>query len=107
MRHGYAGYRNRWAVRQLHPAAEPPGDQGRAARGRRHDRAACGVCGLGTACGADGPAGRGPECAPVVRVDVSHSKTRNTGVAEMTKRNAECGLRNVLVGVMALGCVAL
>src|SRR6266852_4601514 len=84
MRHGDAGHRDRWPLRQLRAAARAPGDKGRAIRGHRHDRAACGVCGLGTACGADGPAGGRRECAPVVRVDVSHSKTRNTGVDKMT-----------------------
>src|SRR6266481_4992805 len=83
MRHGDAGHRHRWPVRRLRAGARAPGDQSRAIGGHRHDRAACGVCGLGTACGADCPAGRGRECAPVVRVDVSHSKTRHTGVDKM------------------------
>src|SRR2546422_8365433 len=83
VRHGYGGHRDRWPVRQLHAETQPPGHQDRAPRGHRHDRAACGVCGLGTARGADGPAGGRGECAPVVRVDVSHSKTRNTGVDKM------------------------
>src|SRR6266404_2204227 len=83
MRHGDAGHRHRWPVRRLRAGARAPGDQGRAIGGHRHDGTACGVCGLGTACGADCPAGRGRECAPVVRVDVSHSKTRHTGVDKM------------------------
>src|SRR5437588_1333336 len=107
MRHGHAGHRDRWPVRQLRATAPAPGDQDRTAGGHRHDAAACGVCGLGTACGADGPPGGGCERAPVVRVDVSHSKTRSLGVAQMRKRIAECGLRNVLVGVVALVCIAL
>src|SRR5437867_1618022 len=84
MRHGYRGHRDWRAVRQLHPAAQPAGHQDRAPRGHGHDRAARGVCGLVTARGADGPFGGRGECAPVVRADVSHSKTRNTGVDKMT-----------------------
>src|SRR5216117_1904032 len=84
MRRRHSRHRDRWALPRLHAAARAPGRQDRTARGHRHDRAACGVCGPGTACGADRPARRGSECAPVVRVDVSHCKTRNTGVAEMT-----------------------
>src|SRR5438093_4184198 len=84
MRHGYRGHREWRAVRQLHRAAQPAGHQDRAPRGHGHDRAARGVCGLVTARGADGPFGGRGECAPVVRADVSHSKTRNTGVDKMT-----------------------
>src|SRR5206468_1637573 len=87
--------------RQLHAAAQPPGEQGRAISGPRHDRAACGVCGLGTARGADGPFGGRGECAPVVRVDVSHSKTRNTGVDKMKTyavRSARCAVVLALLG---------
>src|SRR2546428_3585304 len=83
MWHGYARYRDRWAVRQLHAAARAASKQDRAPGSHRHDRAAGGVCGSVTARGADGPAGGRGECAPVVRVDVSHSKTRNTGVDKM------------------------
>src|SRR5574341_1151081 len=83
MRRGHRRHRDRWAVRQLHPVAEPPGYSSGAPRGHRHDTAPGGVCRHGTACGADGPAGGGGVCAPVVRVDVSHSKTRNTGVSQM------------------------
>src|SRR5882672_378349 len=83
MRRRHSRHRDRWALPRLHAAARAPGRQDRTARGHRHDRAACGVCGPGTACGADRPARRGGECAPVVRVDVCHRKTRNTGVSEM------------------------
>src|SRR5438876_1181813 len=83
MRRNHRRHRDRWAVPQLYPAARAAGEQDRAPGRHRHDRTACGVCGLGTACGADGPAGRGCECAPVVRVDVSHSKARHTGMDKM------------------------
>src|SRR5712692_8027319 len=98
MRREHRRDRDRWAVRQLHPAAPTPGVQDRTAGGYRHDHTTGGVCGLGTACGADRPAGRGGECAPVVRVDVSHSKTRNTGVAQMTLS----AVRYPLFAVLAL-----
>src|SRR2546426_6740647 len=83
MRRNHRRHRDRWAVPQLHPAARAARQQDRTPGRHRHDRTACGVCGLGTARGADGPAGRGGECAPVVRVDVSHSKARHTGVDQM------------------------
>src|SRR5436189_3170787 len=102
MRRRHSRHRDRWALPRLHAAARGPGRQDRTARGHRHDRAACGVCGPGTACGADRPARRGSECAPVVRVDVSHSKTRNTGVFEM-KPSAICRL---LSAVLLIGAPA-
>src|SRR3989442_13713036 len=83
MRRNHRRHRDRWAVPQLHPAARAARQQDRTPGRHRHDRTACGVCGLGTARGADGPAGRGGECAPVVRVDGSHSKARHTGVDQM------------------------
>src|SRR5437667_7201885 len=83
MRRNHRRHRDRWAVPQLHPAARAAGEQDRAPGRHRHDRTACGVCGLGTARGADGPVGGGGECAPVVRVDVSHSKARHTGMDKM------------------------
>src|SRR5213594_2103055 len=107
MRHGYAGHRDRWPVPELHQAARAAREQDWAAGGNRHDGATGSVCGPVTARGADGArCGRG-KCAPVVRVDVSHSKARNTGVDQMKMRNGECGLRNVLAGVVAVLCVAL
>src|SRR3989442_10168247 len=83
MRHGHAGHRDRGLVPELHETARAAGEQDRAPSGHRHDRPTGGVCGSVTARGADGPAGGRGECAPVVRVDVSHSKTRNTGVDKM------------------------
>src|SRR5258705_1364277 len=100
MRRRHSRHRDRWALPRLHAAARAPGRQDRTARGHRHDRAACGVCGPGTACGADRPARRGGECAPVVRVDVSHSKTRNTGVSEM-KPSAICRLVSAVLLIAA------
>src|SRR2546425_6081324 len=100
MRHGHAGYRDRWAVPQLHAAARAAGKQDRAPGGHRHDRAAGGGCGSVTACGADGPGGGRSEGAPVVRVDVSHSKTRNPGVAEMTMSNAQCSMISLLAALV-------
>src|SRR6266545_1632139 len=105
MRRGHSRHRDRWALPRLHAAARAPGRQGRTARGHRHDRAACGVCRPGTACGADRSAGRGGECAPVVRVDVSHSKTRNTGVSEM-KPSAICRLLSAVLLIGAAPAAA-
>src|SRR6266511_2572379 len=105
MRRGHSRHRDRWALPRLHAAARAPGRQDRAARGHRHDRAACGVCRPGTACGADRSAGRGGECAPVVRVDVSHSKTRNTGVSEM-KPSAICRLLSAVLLIGAAPAAA-
>src|SRR5712692_6103014 len=101
MRRNHRRHRDRWAVPQLYPAARAARQQDRAPGRHRHDRTACGVCGLSTARGADGPAGGGGECAPVVRVDVSHSKTRHTGVAQMKTyavRSARCAVVLALVG---------
>src|SRR5258705_13511631 len=100
MRRRHSRHRDRWALPRLHAAARAPGRQDRTARGHRHDGAAGGVCRRGTACGADRPAGRGGECAPVVRVDVSHSKTRNTGVSEM-KPSAICRLLSAVLLIAA------
>src|SRR2546428_5401947 len=83
MRHGNARRRDRGIVPELHETARAAGEQDRAPSGHRHDRPTGGVCGSVTARGADGPAGGRGECAPVVRVDVSHSKTRKTGVDKM------------------------
>src|SRR5438445_587918 len=105
MWHGYARYRDRWAVRQLHAAARAASKQDRAPGSHRHDRAAGGVCGSVTACGADGPAGGRGECAPVVRVDVSYSKTRNAGVDKMRKtvRRASCVIGGAWCVAILLG----
>src|SRR5258706_4361465 len=100
MRRRHSRHRDRWALPRLHAAARAPERQTRTARSHRHDRAACGVCGPGTACGADRPARRGGECAPVVRVDVSHSKTRNPGVSEM-KPSAICRLVSAVLLIAA------
>src|SRR5438552_2086496 len=102
MRHGHARHRDRWAMRQLHAAARAAGEQDRAPGRHRNDRAAGGVRGSLTACGADGPAGGRGECAPVVRVDVSHSKTRNTGVDQMTMSNVQCSMSKWCAVVVAL-----
>src|SRR3989442_3221316 len=83
MRHGHAGHRDRGLVPELHETARAAGEQDRAPSGHRHDRPTGGVCGSVTARGADGPAGGRGECAPVVRVDVSHSKARHTGMDKM------------------------
>src|SRR5882762_4332854 len=101
MRHGYAGHRDRRAVRQLHPAAPTPGDQDRTAGGHRHDHTACGVCGLGTACGATGPAGRGGKCAPVVRSNVSDCQASDAGMDQMKEivRRASCVVALVFIGL--------
>src|SRR6266850_5249875 len=107
MRHGYRRHPDRWAVRQLRAPAQPPGEPDRPPRRDRHDITSCGVCRVDTASGADGPHRGRRECAPVVRVDVSHSKTRNTGVEQMKLRIAECGLRNVFASVVALTLIAL
>src|SRR6266566_1826868 len=92
MRHGYAGHRHRGPVPELQQAARAAGEQDRALGGDRHDRATGGLCRPLTARGADGARGGRGECAPVVRVDVSHSKTRRLGVAQMRKtvRRALC-----------------
>src|SRR3979490_2863392 len=90
------------AATEMRPAPRTPGKQDRTAGSQRHTGNGSGVCRLGTACGADGPAGRGRECAPVVRVDVSHSKTRNTGVAEMTMSNVQCSMSKWCAVVVAL-----
>src|SRR5438309_966145 len=105
MWHGYARYRDRWAVRQLHAAARAASKQDRAPGSHRHDRAAGGVCGSVTACGADGPAGGRGECAAVVRVDVSYSKTRNAGVDKMRKtvRRASCVIGGAWCVAILLG----
>src|SRR6266851_3846161 len=102
MRRHHRRHRDRWAVPQLYPAVRAARQQDRAPGRHRHDRTACGVCGLSTARGADGPAGGGGECAPVVRVDVSHSKTRHTGVAQMTMSNVQCSMSKWCAAVVAL-----
>src|SRR6266487_5351116 len=99
MRHGYAGHRDRWPVPELHQAARAAREQDWAAGGNRHDGATGSVCGPVTARGADGArCGRG-KCAPVVRVNVSHSKTRNTGVDQMRLSGIGYRLSVVLVFV--------
>src|SRR6266853_1504416 len=99
MRRGHRRHRGRWPVRELHQAARAPGEQDRAPGGHGHDRPAGGVCDPVTAAGPYGPPGGGSECAPVVRVNVSHSKTRNTGVAQM--RLSVIGYRLSAVLVLA------
>src|SRR6266480_4976905 len=105
MRRRHSRHRDRWALPRLHAAARAPGRQDRTARGHRHDRAACGVCGPGTACGADRAARRSSECAPVVRVDFSHSKSRNTVVFEM-KPSAICRLLSAVLLIGAAPAAA-
>src|SRR5882762_5114861 len=105
MRRRHSRHRDRGAMPRLHEAARAPGRQDRTARGHRHDRAACGVCGPGTACGANRAACRGGECASVVRVDVCHSKTRNTGVSEM-KPSAICRLLSAVLLIGAAPAAA-
>src|SRR6266550_358020 len=85
MRRGHRRHRDRRPVRELHQAARAPGGQNRAHGGHEHDGAARGVCDPVAAAGPHVPAGRGGKCAPVVRVNVSHSKTRNTGVDKMKR----------------------
>src|SRR5258708_36849684 len=97
MRRGHRRHRGRWPVRDLHPDARTPGEQDRAPCGHGHDRPAGGVCGPVTAAGPHGPPGGGSECAPVVRVNVSHCKTRNTGVAQMTPSAIRYTLSALLV----------
>src|SRR6266566_4084061 len=105
MRHGYAGHRHRGPVPELQQAARAAGEQDRALGGDRHDRATGGLCRPFTARGADGARGGRSECAPVVRVDVSHSKTRRLGVAQMRKtvRRASYVVRGALCVGMLLG----
>src|SRR5882762_639724 len=105
MRRRHSRHRDRGAMPRLHEAARAPGRQDRTARGHRHDRAACGVCGPGTTCGANRAACRGGECASVVRVDVCHSKTRNTGVSEM-KPSAICRLLSAVLLIGAAPAAA-
>src|SRR5882762_7353572 len=107
MRHGHRRYPDRRVVCQLRAPARATGEPDCAPRRDRHDITSCGVCRVDTASGADGPHRGRRECAPVVRVDVSHSKTRNTGVDQMRMRNADCGLRNVFASVVALTLIAL
>src|SRR5947208_7597995 len=105
MRHGYAGHRHRGPVPELQQAARAAGEQDRTLGGDRHDRATGGLCRPLTARGADGARGGRGECAPVVRVDVSHSKTRRLGVAQMRKtvRRASYVVRGALCVGMLLG----
>ena len=66
-------HRHRRAVREVRPRARAAGEPDRPTRRHRHDCGPRGVCRLDTAGGADRAAGRRGECAPVVRVYVSHS----------------------------------
>src|SRR6267142_780413 len=97
MRHGHRRYPDRRAVRQLRAPARAAGEPHCPPRRDRHDITSCGVCRVDTASGADGPHRGRRECAPVVRVDVSHSKTRNTGVEQMTLSAIGYRLSAVLV----------
>src|SRR5213593_1690437 len=86
-------HRDRWPVCELHPRAGAAGEPHRPTGRDRHDRGARALCRLDTAGGADRAAGRGGECAPVVRVYVSHSQTRGPGVAQMKMRLSGIGYR--------------
>src|SRR5258706_85025 len=85
MRRGHRRHRDRWPVPELHQADRAMGGSDRAPGGHGDDWPAGGVCDSVTAAGPHVPARGGGKCAPVVRVNVSHSKTRNAGVAEMMK----------------------
>src|SRR3989475_2015698 len=84
-------HRDRWPVCELPPRAGAAGEPHRPTGRDRHDRGARALCRLDTAGGADRAAGRGGECAPVVRVYVSHSQTRGPGVAQMKMRLSGIG----------------
>src|SRR5881628_968655 len=97
MRHGHAGHRDRWPLCELHAAAGAAREPDRTTGRDRHDGAPGGVRRLDTARGPDRPHRRRGECAPVVRVNVSHSKTRNTGVDKMKLSAIGYRLSGILV----------
>src|SRR5258708_2865066 len=105
MRRGHRRHRDRWPVPELHEAARAPGGQDRAPGGHGDDRPAGGVCDSVTAAGPHVPARGGRKCAPVVRVNVSHSKTRNTGVSEM-KPSVICRLLSAVLLIGAAPAAA-
>src|SRR5882762_5340592 len=109
MRHGHRRYPDRRVVCQLRAPARATGEPDCAPRRDRHDITSCGVCRVDTASGADGPHRGRRECAPVVRVDVSHSKTRNTGVDQMRMSNVQCSMSKwcaLVVAVLTLPVAA-